>query len=197
MEKYNLDTSTVALDKSLVESQYTKMERDREQYLERARDSAELTIPYLVPDKGSNSATNYPTPYQSVGSRGVMNLASKLMLALFPPQAPFFRLDVDDLIYKKIQGDPQQKQTIEQGLAKIEKAVMDIPLHVTARLSEPTVQMPKLLNMNVGDTMSISVSDGVELLVEGTEIFEGDIGEVAGQSAINLTKRIEQLENEI
>ena len=57
--------------------------------------------------------------------------------------------------------------------------------------------MPKLLNMNVGDTMPISVSDGVELLVEGTEIFEGDIGEVAGQSAINLTKRIEQIENEI
>ena len=51
--------------------------------------------------------------------------------------------------------------------------------------------------MNVGDTMPISVSDGVELLVEGTEIFEGDIGEVAGQSAINLTKRIEQIENEI
>ena len=45
--------------------------------------------------------------------------------------------------------------------------------------------------------MSISVSDGVELLVEGTEIFEGEIGEVAGQSAINLTKRIEQLENGI
>jgi len=54
-----------------------------------------------------------------------MNLASKLMLALFPPQAPFFRLDVDDLVYRQIQGDPQQKATIEQGLAKIEKAVMD------------------------------------------------------------------------
>ncbi len=91
------------------------MEIDREIYLERARDSAELTIPYLVPEKGSNSATNYPTPYQSVGSRGVMNLASKLMLALFPPQAPFFRLDVDDLIYRKMEADPQQKQTIEKS----------------------------------------------------------------------------------
>ena len=59
-----------------------------------------------------------------------MNLASKLMLALFPPQAPFFRLDVDDLVYKSIQGDPRQKATIEQGLAKIEKAVW-IALKVT------------------------------------------------------------------
>ena len=93
-----------------------------------------------------------------------------------------------------------QSDVIDDDLTwrdRLEKAVLDIPLHVTARLSEPTVQMPKLLNMNVGDTMPISVSDGVELLVEGTEIFEGDIGEVAGQSAINLTKRIEQIENEI
>ena len=125
MDKYNLDTSKIALDKSLIESQYTKMEVDREQYLERAREVAKLTIPHLYPPKGANEATEYPTPYQSVGSRGVTNLASKLMLALFPPQAPFFRLDVDDLVYKQIEGDPQQKQTIEQGLAKIEKAVMD------------------------------------------------------------------------
>ena len=54
-----------------------------------------------------------------------MNLASKLMLALFPPQAPFFRIDVDELVYKSIEGDPQQKKIIEQGLAKIEKSVMD------------------------------------------------------------------------
>ena len=40
------------------------------------------------------------------------------MLALFPPQAPFFRLDVDDLVYKQIEGDPKQKATIEQGLLK-------------------------------------------------------------------------------
>ena len=125
MERYEIGSNTIIDDKASIESQYQKMEIDREIYLERARDSAELTIPYLVPEKGSNSATNYPTPYQSVGSRGVMNLASKLMLALFPPQAPFFRLDVDDLVYKQVQGDPRQKATIEQGLAKIEKAVMD------------------------------------------------------------------------
>jgi len=125
MEQYKLDTSTVAKDKSLLESQYTKMEIDREIYLERARRVAELTIPHLYPPKGNNEATEYPTPYQSVGSRGVTNLASKLMLALFPPQAPFFRLDVDELVYKQIEGDPKQKATIEQGLAKIEKAVMD------------------------------------------------------------------------
>jgi hypothetical protein len=47
------------------------------------------------------------------------------MLALFPPHAPFFRLSIDDLVFKQIQGSPEQKGTIEQGLSKIEKAVMD------------------------------------------------------------------------
>lgn len=125
MEQYKLNTTKVSEDTSSIESMYSKLEIDREIYLERARDCAELTIPHLYPPKSANEATTYPTPYQSVGSRGVTNLASKLMLALFPPQAPFFRLDVDELVYKQIQGDPQQKATLEQGLAKIEKAVMD------------------------------------------------------------------------
>ena len=48
----------VTKDKSLVESQYGKMEIDREIYLERARKLAELTIPHLYPPKGSNEATH-------------------------------------------------------------------------------------------------------------------------------------------
>ena len=48
MEKYNLDTATVALDKSLVESQYTKMEVDREQYLERAREVARINYSTFI-----------------------------------------------------------------------------------------------------------------------------------------------------
>ena len=125
MAKYTLTDKSVNNSKNSIEGQYQKLEIDRETYLQRARESAELTIPHLYPPKGYNANTEYSTPYQSVGSRGVMNLASKLMLALFPPQAPFFRIDVDDLVYKKTEGDPEQKKIIEQALAKIEKSVMD------------------------------------------------------------------------
>ena len=123
-EKYVLSDKAIE-DKSSIQAQYSKLELPRETYLERARDCAKLTIPTLYPNKGSNEATEFQSPYQSIGARGVMNLASKLMLALFPPHSPFFRLSVDDLVYKQIQGDPQQRQTIEEGLNKIEKAVMD------------------------------------------------------------------------
>ena len=123
-EKYVLSDKAIE-DRSSIQAQYSKLEITRETYLERARDCAKLTIPTLFPDKGVNEATDFQTPYQSIGARGVMNLASKLMLALFPPHAPFFRLSVDELVYKQIQGSPEQKQTIEVGLSKIEKAVMD------------------------------------------------------------------------
>ena len=73
---------------------------------------------------------------------------------------------------------------------RLETAILEIPLHTTAMLSEPIVPMTKLLHMNVGDMLPIPVQDGVKLLVEGNEIFMGDIGEIAGQSAVNLTKRL-------
>jgi len=123
-ERYVLSDKVIE-DKSSIQSQYNKLELNREQYLERARECAELTIPTLIPPKNINEATEYKTPYQSIGARGVMNLASKLMLALFPPHAPFFRLSIDDLVFKQIQADPASKSKIEQGLSNIEKAVMD------------------------------------------------------------------------
>ena len=88
-----------------------------------------------------------------------------------------------------------QSDVIDDDLTwrdRLEKAVLEIPLHVTARLSEPTVHMSKLLHMNVGDTLPIPVQDGIDVLVEGNQLFLGDIGEVAGQSAINLTQRLDQ-----
>lgn len=127
-ETYNLPMNDLGNDKNqpnTIQGQYQKMLLHREIYLDRARESSELTIPYLYPPDGNNEATEYATPYQSVGSRGVLSLASKLMLALFPPQAPFFRLDVDELVFKQLSDNPDSKTEIQKGLAKIEKSVMD------------------------------------------------------------------------
>lgn len=75
---------------------FTTLNGKRDQVLQRGRDCADLTIPALMPPEGSDENTNLSTPYQSLGSRGVNNLASKLRLALFPPGNPFFRFKIDD-----------------------------------------------------------------------------------------------------
>lgn len=60
-----------------------------------------------------------------MGARGVTNLASKLLLALLPPNQPFFRLHLDEeVLTELIQGDPEGKAQIEKQLAKVERSVV-------------------------------------------------------------------------
>ena len=106
------------------QSLYTKMESQRFSFLERARDCSRLTLPTVVPDEGHGPTQKFITPFQGVGARGVNNLASSLLLSLLPPNAPFFRLVLDDQALRQIEGIPEVKTEIERSLSDIEKAVM-------------------------------------------------------------------------
>ena len=73
---------------------------------------------------------------------------------------------------------------------KMERAVLNIPLPVTARLSQPVVSMYKLINMQVGDTFPISIGEGVEVKIDTEDAFLGDLGDVGGNAAVNLKARL-------
>ena len=103
---------------------YTTMETQRFSFLERARDCSRLTLPTVIPDEGHGPTQRFSTPYQGTGARGVNNLASSLLLSLLPPNAPFFRLVLDDQALKQVEGIPEIKTEIERSLSDIEKAVM-------------------------------------------------------------------------
>lgn len=104
-----------------VAGRYAQLESARDAFLQRAREAALLTIPTLVPPDGHNGSTEYDTPYQSVGSRGVNNLASKLLLTLLPPNSPFFRLVIDDYDLAQVAG-PEARGAVEEALGRIERA---------------------------------------------------------------------------
>ena len=103
---------------------YTTLESTRFSFLDRARDCSRLTLPTLIPDDGITGSKKFPTPFNGTGARGVNNLASSLLLSLLPPNAPFFRLVLDDAALRQVEGLPDVKTEIEQSLADIEKAVM-------------------------------------------------------------------------
>lgn len=107
-----------------VASFYKMIEPDRFPYLTRARDCAAVTIPYLMPPLGTSGATTLPTPWQSMGARGLNNLAAKLLLALLPPNAPFFRLHMEDFVKNQLANDPAIKGDMEKALSQIERAIM-------------------------------------------------------------------------
>lgn len=105
-------------------STYQELESWRHGYLQRARDCARLTIPYLMTDDGDQSAQRLPTPYQSVGARGVNNLASALLLSLLPPNAPFFRFVLDAKAQTKLMTlSPNAKGEVESSLSDLERRV--------------------------------------------------------------------------
>lgn len=96
----------------------------REPFLQRAREAAKLTIPSLLPPANHSAHSKLPTPYQGLGARGVNNLSSKLLLALMPPNSPFFRLTVDDYTLEQMTQQEGMRAEVEEALGKIERAVM-------------------------------------------------------------------------
>jgi hypothetical protein len=106
-------------------SMYERGFGERETYLNRARECAKLTIPSLLPDSGSNFSTVYNTPFQSIGSRGVNHLSSKLLLTLLPPNSPFFRLTIDDFDLEEMAGDAEQRGAVEEGFSRIERSAQN------------------------------------------------------------------------
>ena len=104
-----------------LKSRYDVLTKDRNVFLDRAREAAKLTLPSLIPPEGANSSTEYETPWQSIGSRGVNNLASKILLALFPPSSPFFRMGIDEPTLAALGA---KKSEAEKQLAAFERVIM-------------------------------------------------------------------------
>lgn len=108
-----------------VKERYTKYEEDRQPYLDRARECAKRTLPMLIPPDNAGKHTEYPTPFQSLGARGINNLASKLMIALLPPNSPFFRLFMEESVLAEMEGeDPELRSKVLEALGKMERKTM-------------------------------------------------------------------------
>jgi len=105
---------------------YNELVTDRRQFLDKAVDCSELTLPYLIQDDTSSRPTHETLniPWQSVGSKCVVGLAAKLMLAILPPQGSFFKFQVRE---DKLGEDlpPEARSELDLSLSKMERMVMD------------------------------------------------------------------------
>jgi len=108
-------------------SRYDSLSSDRSQFLNVAKQATDLTLPYLVrgEEEQSHGAKNLITPWQSVGAKGVVTLASKLMLALLPPQTSFFKLQLDDAALAEGGIPPEAKSELDLSFAKIERTILE------------------------------------------------------------------------
>lgn len=131
------DATPIDGDKSRVNQQTAKQRYDqltgaRENFLNEARECAALTVPSLMPPEGWTDYSELEQPYQSVGAEGVNSLTAQLVLALFPPGTPFFKLDLSDFAVDELKataeergvGEDDARAEFDKALSKMEKAMM-------------------------------------------------------------------------
>jgi hypothetical protein len=111
-------------EKPSAADRYMQLSSDRTTFLDTARDCARVSLPYLIPPTGTYSGQRLPTPWQSMGAKGVNVMASKLMLSLFPVNTSFFKLQINDGEFTKDPNiDAQAKTEIDQSLSRMERVV--------------------------------------------------------------------------
>jgi len=106
-------------------ARYDALSSGRTQFLDTAVKCSELTLPYLIQrDEMRSSHKTLTQPWQSVGAKAVVTLASKLMLALLPPQTTFFKLQIkDDKLGTELPAEIRSE--LDLSFAKLERMVMD------------------------------------------------------------------------
>ena len=117
---------------------FTTLHTKRSGSIERARQCSDITIPSILPPEGSTEDTDLPTPYQSLGARGVNNLASKMLLALFPSTTPFFRLRLSEKVKEmlgagKVEVENAMRVLENRGLLKIEQSRLRVMMYAAFR----------------------------------------------------------------
>lgn len=102
---------------------YNRLTNDRSPYVTRAESNAKLTIPSVFPEDSSDGSSEFTQPWQSVGARGVNNMANRLMMASFPLE-PWMRLTVNEFAAKEVAQNPDTMSEIEKALGQVERAMM-------------------------------------------------------------------------
>ena len=153
-------------------TRYDYLSGERTQFLDEAEQASELTLPYLV--SGANETTigmsRRPTPWQSVGAKGAVTLAAKLMQAMLPVQTSFFKLQVDESQLGQEFG-PQIKSELDLSFAKIERTILE----AIAASNDRVVVHEALLHLVVaGNALVFMGKDGLKLFPLNRFVVERD-----------------------
>lgn len=107
-------------------SRYTLLTSERQHFVDRAHEAAQLTLPMLF-QKDVSAAKNMKIkdPIQSIGTRGVNTMAAKMTVSLLPMQTPFFKINIDDIgLPPELQDDKEFVMQIKEGLGSLERQTL-------------------------------------------------------------------------
>ena len=146
-----------------LKTRWSKLDSERNAVVDRAKACVELTIPSLLVDATHTEDTRLATPYQSLGARAVNNLASKLLLSLLPPNAPFFRFIPDKIAMMEME------QAQAGAAAQVNEQLADIERALSAQIEREALRVP------IFEALKLLVATGNALVFrdkdEGTRVF--------------------------
>ena len=167
-------------------SRYDALSSGRTSFLDIAVQCSELTLPYLIQrDEMRTSHKSLTQPWQSVGAKAVVTLASKLMLALLPPQTTFFKLQIaDEKLGTEIPAEVRSE--LDLSFAKLERMVMD---SIAASTDRVTVHQAIKHLVVGGNALLYMGKDGIKHYPLNRYVVErdgnGNIIEIVTKELIN------------
>jgi hypothetical protein len=145
----------------LARERYNQLAGARRQFLDKAIECSELTLPYLIQDDTSSKPNHesLKVPWQSVGAKCTVTLAAKLMLAVLPPQTSFFKLQVKEDKLGEEFNNPQIKGELDLSFSKIEKMIMD---YIAASSDRVTIHQALKHLIVSGNSLIFMGKDGLK-----------------------------------
>ena len=94
---------------------------------------------------------------------------------------------IASLLRSRVQSDVIDDDTSWKD--RLENSIMNVPLSVSAILSEPSVSLSELIKFKEGDIINLPRVDGVDFFVDDKILFKAEIGETNSQVAVSLKDR--------
>lgn len=171
------------------QGRWSQMTAERTALIKRLVTYAHYTLPKLcLPDGHNHYDDESSHDYQSVGAQAVNHLANKLMLALFAPSRPFFRLDaspqmqaqlkelgmpMDAVVQKLAEGEVEAIKLLDRLAVrpKLYEAVKNLIVlgNVLMHLEGPTMRVIGIKRYCVRRSLSGAV---LELMIADKVIFD-------------------------
>ena len=175
---------------------YHELTSGRTAFLDIALECAKLTIPtLLMHEETTTDYTRFVTPWQSVGAKGVVTLASKLMLGLLPPSTSFFKLQLDDSKLG-VEIPAEAKSELDLSFAKIERMIME-----SIAASTDRVQIFSAIKHLVvtGNALLYMSKDGMKMYPLNRYVVErdgnGNVTEIVTRERVNRKMLGPEFEN--
>jgi len=116
----NNQAQTNSTKRGPVGNLYAADDGERSAMLDQLRTIAALSKPWVLPPHGQMENQPLPENYQSMGSMGVSNLEGKMLVALFPPEQPWFELQPSAEERYRLRDDPDSLNELDAWLGFIE-----------------------------------------------------------------------------